>query len=166
MGENIGKVVQVMGPVIDVEFPQGKLPTIYTALTLSNPAINAEADNLVIEVAQHLGDNVVRTIAMDVTDGLVRGMPVKDTGAPIQMPVGKAALGRVLNVVGRPVDGLGPVSQEKCGRSTAPPRSSPSRTPRCACSKRASKSSTCWSRSPAAARWACSAVRASARRSS
>jgi F-type H+/Na+-transporting ATPase subunit beta len=113
MGENIGKVVQVMGPVIDVEFPQGKLPTIYTALTLSNPAINAEADNLVIEVAQHLGDNVVRTIAMDVTDGLVRGMPVKDTGAPIRMPVGKAALGRVLNVVGRPVDGLGPVSQEK-----------------------------------------------------
>jgi F-type H+-transporting ATPase subunit beta len=96
-----------------VEFPQGKLPTIYTALTISNPAINDEADNLVIEVAQHLGDNVVRTIAMDVTDGLVRGMPVKDTGNPILMPVGKAALGRVLNVVGRPVDGLGPVSQEK-----------------------------------------------------
>jgi F-type H+-transporting ATPase subunit beta len=67
----------------------------------------------VVEVAQHLGDNVVRTIAMDVTDGLVRGMAVKDTGAPIQMPVGEASLGRVLNVVGRPVDGLGPVSQEK-----------------------------------------------------
>jgi F-type H+-transporting ATPase subunit beta len=112
MGENIGKVVQVMGPVVDVEFAQGKLPTIYTALTISNPAINDEADNLVIEVAQHMGDNVVRTIAMDVTDGLVRGMPVKDTGNPILMPVGKAALGRVLNVVGRPVDGLGPVSQE------------------------------------------------------
>ncbi|MCK7511466.1 MAG: hypothetical protein MZV70_50430 [Desulfobacterales bacterium] len=61
MGENIGKVVQVMGPVVDVEFPQGKLPTIYTALTITNPAINDEADNLVIEVAQHLGDNVVRT---------------------------------------------------------------------------------------------------------
>jgi F-type H+-transporting ATPase subunit beta len=113
MGENIGKVVQVMGPVVDVEFPQGKLPTILTALTISNPAINDEPDNLVVEVAQHLGDNVVRTIAMDVTDGLVRGMPVKDSGNPIQMPVGKAALGRVLNVVGRPVDGLGPVSQEK-----------------------------------------------------
>ena len=68
---------------------------------------------LVVEVAQHLGDNVVRTIAMDVTDGLVRGMPVKDTGAPIMMPVGAASLGRVMNVVGRPVDGLGPVSQEK-----------------------------------------------------
>jgi F-type H+-transporting ATPase subunit beta len=113
MAENIGKIVQVMGPVVDVEFEQGKLPTILTALFVSNPAISDEEDNLVIEVAQHLGDNVVRTIAMDVTDGLVRGMPVKDTGAPIQMPVGEASLGRVLNVVGRPVDGLGPVSQEK-----------------------------------------------------
>jgi F0F1-type ATP synthase beta subunit len=69
-----------MGPVVDVEFEQGKLPTILTALT-TNPAINDEPDNLVVEVAQHLGDNVVRTIAMDVTDGLVRGMPVKDTGS-------------------------------------------------------------------------------------
>jgi F-type H+-transporting ATPase subunit beta len=113
MGENIGKITQVMGPVVDVEFKQGKLPTIYTALLISNPAINDEPDNLVVEVAQHLGDNVVRTIAMDVTDGLVRGMDVRDTGKDIMMPVGEAGLGRVLNVVGRPVDGLGPVSQEK-----------------------------------------------------
>ncbi len=113
MGENIGRIIQVMGPVVDVEFEQGKLPTIYSALLISNPTINDEPDNLVIEVAQHLGDNVVRTIAMDVTDGLVRGMPVKDSGLPIMMPVGEAGLGRVLNVVGRPVDGLGPVSQEK-----------------------------------------------------
>jgi F-type H+-transporting ATPase subunit beta len=113
MAENIGKITQVMGPVVDVEFEQGKLPTILTALTISNPAINDDEDNLVVEVAQHLGDNVVRTIAMDVTDGLVRGMPVKDTASPIKMPVGEASLGRVLNVVGRPVDGLGPVSQEK-----------------------------------------------------
>jgi F-type H+-transporting ATPase subunit beta len=113
MAENIGKITQVLGPVVDVEFEQGKLPTIFTALFVSNPTINDEEDNLVIEVAQHLGDNVVRTIAMDVTDGLVRGMPVKDSGAPIMMPVGEASLGRVLNVVGRPVDGLGPVSQEK-----------------------------------------------------
>ena len=167
MGENIGKVVQVMGPVVDVEFPQGKLPTIYTALTLSNPAINAEADNLVLEVAQHLGDNVVRTIAMDLTDGLVRGMPVKDTGEPIMMPVGEAALGRVLNVVGRPVDGLGPIEPEKM-HADPPRRPAVHRAGHhgAACSKRASRSSTCWSRSPAAARWACSAVRASARRSS
>jgi F-type H+/Na+-transporting ATPase subunit beta len=113
MGENIGKLLQVMGPVVDVEFEQGKLPFIYTALTITNPAIDEREDNLVIEVAQHLGDNVVRCIAMDVTDGLVRGMPVKNTGNPIMMPVGEAGLGRVLNVVGRPVDGLGPVSQEK-----------------------------------------------------
>ena len=113
MGENLGKVMQVMGPVVDVEFEQGKLPTIYTALTITNPAIDDVEDNLVIEVAQHLGDNVVRCIAMDVTDGLVRGMPVKDTGNQIMMPVGEAGLGRILNVVGRPVDGLGPISQEK-----------------------------------------------------
>ncbi|MBU2490454.1 MAG: F0F1 ATP synthase subunit beta [Proteobacteria bacterium] len=113
MAENIGRITQVTGPVVDVEFPQGNLPFIYTALLITNPAINEEEDNLVVEVAQHLGDNVVRTIAMDVTDGLVRGMDVKDTGSPIMMPVGKATLGRVLNVVGRPVDGLGPVSQEK-----------------------------------------------------
>ena len=113
MGQKIGYIKQVVGPIVDVEFEQGQLPNILTALLVSNPAINDEADNLVIEVAQHLGDNIVRTIAMDVTDGLVRGMPVKDTGSPIMMPVGKAGLGRVLNVVGRPVDGLGPISQEK-----------------------------------------------------
>jgi len=113
MGENFGKILQVLGPVVDVEFEQGKLPTIYTALLITNKTISDEEDNLVVEVAQHLGDNVVRTIAMDVTDGLVRGMPVKDTGNQIMMPVGEAGLGRVLNVVGRPVDGLGPVSQEK-----------------------------------------------------
>jgi F-type H+/Na+-transporting ATPase subunit beta len=113
MGENIGKITQVLGPVVDVEFEQGNLPQILTALLITNPSINTEKDNLVVEVAQHLGDNVVRTIAMDVTDGLVRGMPVKDTGNQIMVPVGEAALGRVLNVVGRPVDGLGPVSQEK-----------------------------------------------------
>ncbi|MDD2316697.1 MAG: F0F1 ATP synthase subunit beta [Desulfobacterales bacterium] len=113
MGENIGRITQVMGPVVDVEFQQGKLPEILTAMLISNPSISEEKDNLVVEVAQHLGDNVVRTIAMDVTDGLVRGMPVKDTGKPIMMPVGTASLGRVLNVVGRPVDGLGPVSHEK-----------------------------------------------------
>jgi F-type H+-transporting ATPase subunit beta len=113
MAENVGKIVQVMGPVVDVEFEPRKLPTIYTALLITNPVIDDQADNLVVEVAQHLGDNVVRTIAMDVTDGLVRGMEVRDTGKDIMMPVGAASLGRILNVVGRTVDGLGPVSQEK-----------------------------------------------------
>jgi F-type H+-transporting ATPase subunit beta len=113
MAENIGKIAQVLGAVIDVEFEPGNLPPVLTALTVTNPAIGDMEDNLVIEVAQHLGDNVVRCIGMDVTDGLQRGMVVKDTGSPIMMPVGEASLGRVLNVVGRPVDGLGPISQEK-----------------------------------------------------
>ncbi len=106
---NEGKLIQIIGPVVDVEFGDGELPEILTALLISNPAISDVEDNLVVEVAQHLGDNVVRCIAMDVTDGLVRGMPVKNTGKPIMMPVGDPGLGRVLNVVGRPVDGLGPV---------------------------------------------------------
>ncbi len=113
MAENIGKISQVLGAVVDVEFEPGKLPPVLTALTVTNPTIGDEPDNLVIEVAQHLGDNVVRCICMDVTDGLQRGMPVKDTGAPIMMPVGEASLGRVLNVVGKPVDGLGEISREK-----------------------------------------------------
>lgn len=108
---NIGKITQVIGPVVDVEF-EGELPSILNALLISNPGINDEEDNLVVEVALHLGDHVVRTIAMDVTEGLTRGLPVKDTGKPIQMPVGDEVLGRVLNVVGRPVDGLGPVSSK------------------------------------------------------
>ncbi|MDR1045082.1 MAG: F0F1 ATP synthase subunit beta [Candidatus Adiutrix sp.] len=110
---NEGKIIQVIGPVIDVAFPEGRLPNILNALLVTNPAINDQPDNLVIEVAQHLGDNVVRTIAMDTTDGLVRGMAAKDTGGPIAMPVGKEVLGRVLNVVGKPVDGKGPVTAGK-----------------------------------------------------
>jgi F-type H+-transporting ATPase subunit beta len=113
MAENIGKISQVLGAVVDVEFEPGKLPPVLTALTVTNPTIGDMEDNLVIEVAQHLGDNVVRCIGMDVTDGLQRGMAVKDTGAPIMMPVGEASLGRVLNVVGRPVDGLGDISKDK-----------------------------------------------------
>ncbi len=104
-----GSVTKVIGPAIDVEFPPGELPAIFTALTLSNPAINDQEDNLVLEVALHLGENTVRTIAMDSSEGLVRGMRVKNTGAPIAMPVGPETLGRILNVIGEPVDELGPV---------------------------------------------------------
>ncbi|MDD3581197.1 MAG: F0F1 ATP synthase subunit beta [Desulfobacca sp.] len=107
---NIGHIARVIGPVVDVEFEEGKLPEILNGLLITNPAIDDSEDNLVIEVAQHLGNNMVRTIAMDTTDGLVRGMPVKDTGQPIAVPVGFEALGRILNVVGKPVDGLGPVN--------------------------------------------------------
>src|SRR5512137_2242154 len=104
-----GKITQVIGPVVDVEFPAGGLPEIYTACTVTNPGIDARQDNLVIEVAQHLGENTARCVAMDSTEGLVRGMPVRDTGHPITMPVGKEVLGRILNVVGDPVDERGPV---------------------------------------------------------
>jgi len=107
---NDGKLIQVMGPVVDIEFPEGELPEILTALHITNPAIDDNEDNLVVEVVQHLGDNVVRCIAMDITDGLVRGMKAKNTGKQILMPAGDPTLGRLLNVVGRPVDGLGPVN--------------------------------------------------------
>ncbi|MCX5854520.1 MAG: F0F1 ATP synthase subunit beta [Deltaproteobacteria bacterium] len=106
---NIGKIVQVIGPVVDVAFEDGNLPNILNAIAITNPTINSEEDNLIVEVAQHLGDNVVRCIAMDITDGLVRGMKAKDLGSPIMVPVGKECLGRILNVIGKPVDGLGPV---------------------------------------------------------
>ncbi len=110
---NIGRIVQVIGPVIDVLFEDGNLPNILDALTITNPTINDKEDNLIIEVAQHLGGNTVRCIAMDVTDGLVRGMKVKGTGAPIMVPVGEATLGRIMNVVGQPVDGMGPVDAKQ-----------------------------------------------------
>jgi len=107
-----GRIVQVTGPVVDVQFDAGHLPTIYNALTLSNPAISDAEDNLVLEVAQHLGENTVRAISMDSTDGLRRGMPVKDTGKPIAMPVGRGVLGRIMNVTGDPIDELGPIDAE------------------------------------------------------
>ncbi|QRK10207.1 F0F1 ATP synthase subunit beta [Archangium violaceum] len=109
----VGKVTQVLGPVVDVEFPPGGLPEVYTALKVTNVNISSAADNLTIEVAQHLGENTVRCIAMDSTDGLARGQPVKNTGAPIQAPVGKATLGRILNVTGDPVDEKGPVNAKE-----------------------------------------------------
>jgi len=110
---NAGKIAQVIGAVVDVSFEGGNLPKIYNALLMSNPGISDKQDNLVLEVAQHLGENTVRCIAMDSTEGLVRGMPVKDTGTPIKMPVGEATLGRILNVVGLPVDEGAPIQTDK-----------------------------------------------------
>jgi len=108
-----GKISQVIGPVVDVDFPPGHLPELLSALKVSNPAISSEEGNLVLEVASHLGEGTVRTIAMDSTEGLVRGMAVANTGAPISMPVGAECLGRILNVVGAPVDERGPVNAKK-----------------------------------------------------
>ncbi|MCR9203462.1 MAG: F0F1 ATP synthase subunit beta [Halobacteriovoraceae bacterium] len=110
---NTGIIKQVMGPVVDVEFADGALPEIYTALRASNKFVSEEEDNLVLEVAQHLGDNVVRTIAMDQTEGLRRGQDVKNTGRPIQAPVGRDVLGRIINVTGDPIDERGEVKFTK-----------------------------------------------------
>ncbi|HBR15778.1 MAG TPA: F0F1 ATP synthase subunit beta, partial [Candidatus Omnitrophica bacterium] len=108
-----GKISQVLGAVVDVIFSEGELPSILTALKTTNPTINGEQQNLVLEVAQHLGDRVVRTIAMDSTDGLKRGVDVFNTGEMITMPVGEETLGRVLNLLGDPVDNGGPVKTDK-----------------------------------------------------
>jgi F-type H+-transporting ATPase subunit beta len=108
-----GRINQVIGSVVDVEFPSGGLPNILTALRVTNPNINDQKWNLVLEVAQHLGESTVRTVAMDSTEGLVRSTPVMNTGNPIQMPVGKECLGRILNVVGEPVDGGEPVETKR-----------------------------------------------------
>jgi F-type H+-transporting ATPase subunit beta len=105
----VGKIVQVIGPVVDVEFSGGELPPIYGALKITNPRIDDQEENLIVEVAQHLGDEVVRCVAMDISDGLVRGMKASYYGEQITIPVGRETLGRILNVVGKPVDEMGPV---------------------------------------------------------
>ena len=104
-----GRVVQVIGPVVDVEFPIEELPAIYNAVTIER----ADGTTLVLEAQQHLGESKVRCVAMDSTDGLVRGMKVVDTGQPIAVPVGEGMLGRLINVVGEPIDGMGPIEAEK-----------------------------------------------------
>jgi F-type H+-transporting ATPase subunit beta len=110
--ENLGQVIQVLGPVIDVEFVSEGLPPINTALKLTNPLINKDDWNLTVEVAQQIGSKRVRCIAMDTTDGIRRGEKVLDTGKPISIPVGKSALGRMMNVIGEPIDGVGPIESD------------------------------------------------------
>lgn len=102
---NTGKVVQVMGPVVDVSFAEGQLPDIYNALRVHIDSEGVEERDLVLEVMHHMGDNTVRCVAMSSTDGLRRGMAVHDTGGPISVPVGEATLGRIFNVLGEPIDG-------------------------------------------------------------
>jgi F-type H+/Na+-transporting ATPase subunit beta len=104
-----GRINQVLGNVVDVEFGAGALPPIFSALRVSNPSISDVAGNLVLEVQQHLGENTVRCIAMDSTDGLVRGMEAANTGAPISVPVGPGTLGRIMNVTGSAIDERGPI---------------------------------------------------------
>ena len=108
-----GKIVQVIGPVVDIEFSDGSLPEILNAIKIPRKSTQGEQENLIVEVQQHLGDNRVRTIAMDSTDGLVRGMKCIDTDSPITVPVGPATLGRLINVTGDGIDGLGEIKAEK-----------------------------------------------------
>ncbi len=103
-----GRVIQITGPVVDIAFPAGQLPAIYNAVEIERPG----QEPLTCEVQQHLGNNWVRTVAMTTTDGLARGVPVRDTGAPISVPVGEATLGRVFDVLGKPIDGKGPVATD------------------------------------------------------
>src|SRR5215831_729008 len=109
-----GKVIQVAGPAVDVEFKEGQIPVIRTAVRITSDGFQVpDPINIICEVAQHIGESRVRTIALQPTDGLVRGMKAIDLGAPVTMPVGKETLGRVLNVIGEPVDKMGPVPAKK-----------------------------------------------------
>jgi len=113
-GARVGKVLTVVGPVVDVEFPTEDLPPIYQALRIKDDGVLSSSQiNIIVEIAQHLGENRVRCVSMQTTDGLVRGMDAIDTGGPISTPVGDATLGRILNVVGDPVDNKGPVEAEE-----------------------------------------------------
>jgi len=110
----IGKVVQIIGPVVDVEFDEGHLPSIYNAVRITDPGTDTGVPvDVIVEVEQHLGESQVRCVAMEPTDGMVRGMRAEDTGEPISVPVGEGTLGRVINVVGKPVDKLGPVQSNE-----------------------------------------------------
>jgi len=109
---NTGKIVQIIGPVVDVEFETDNLPAIYSALIINRKNVDGKDEELVLEVQQHLGEDRVRAVAMDSTDGLVRGMEVIDTGGPISVPVGPQTLGRLINIVGKPIDNIGPIETE------------------------------------------------------
>src|SRR5439155_17249046 len=112
--ENIGKVIQISGPAVDVQFTEANMPPIYEALRVTSEGFQVPAPiEVVLEVQQHLGEGRVRTVAMQATDGMVRGMKAEDQGGPISVPVGKETLGRVINVIGEPVDNLGPVGATK-----------------------------------------------------
>src|SRR5438105_8801788 len=111
---NIGKVSQVIGPAIDVEFEESKQPPIHEALHITSKGFTVPSPiDVIVEVQQHLGEGRVRCIALQPTEGMVRGMPAEDTGGPVSIPVGKSALGRVINVIGEPVDKLGPVEAKR-----------------------------------------------------
>ena len=114
MAENIGHIVQIAGPAVDVQFSEAKLPLIYTAIrVVSDGFVTPTPIDVILEVEQHLGEGRVRCVAMQPTEGMVRGMKAIDLGRPITVPVGRGTLGRVMNVIGEPVDKLGPITCEE-----------------------------------------------------
>ncbi len=158
---NEGKVAQVIGAVVDVEF-EDKLPEILNGITIDQPGDKEKGNpdiKITLEVASHLGENVVRTIAMSATDGLVRGTLAIDTGLPITVPVGEKTLGRIMNVTGDPIDELGPIGEKRDSRSTRRPLSSLRRTLPHRSLRPVLRFSTSSSRSLRAERWECSAAR-------
>ena len=158
--ENVGKLIEIKGVVVDAVFPS-KLPEVYSALRITRP----DGGEIMAEVQQHLGDDRVRAVAMDSTDGLARGIEVVDTGAPISVPVGDATLGRLFNVLGDPIDGKGDAAAtERWPIHRDPPDVRRTSRRRSRSSRPASRSSTCSPRTCAAARSASSAAPASARR--
>src|SRR5437870_4057232 len=111
---NIGRVSQVIGPAVDVEFEEGKQPPIHQALHITSKGYDVPSPiDVIVEVQQHLGEGRVRCIALQPTDGMVRGMPAEDLQGPVSIPVGKGALGRVMNVIGEPVDKMGPIESKR-----------------------------------------------------
>ena len=157
MANPTGHITQVIGAVVDVQF-EGHLPAILNALETEN-----QGHRLVLEVAQHLGKSTVRTVAMDTSEGLVRGQAVSDTGQPIAVPVGDGTLGRIMNVVGDPVDEAGPVPHQERRPIHQPAPLYTEQATESESSSPASRSSTCSRPTPRAARSACSAAPASAR---
>jgi F-type H+/Na+-transporting ATPase subunit beta len=121
MSENIGNVIQIAGPAVDVQFTEAAMPPIYQALRVVSDGFTVPSPiNVILEVQQHLGEGRVRCVAMEATDGMVRGMKAIDQGGPIPVPVGRGTLGRVMNVIGEPVDKLGPIAFDQENANSSP----------------------------------------------
>lgn len=149
-----GKVVQIIGAVVDIEFPQDSVPKVYNALKVTS----GELEGLTLEVQQQLGGGVVRTIAMGTTDGLRRGLEVEDIGHAIEVPVGKATLGRIMDVLGNPIDEAGPIGEEENGLFTVKRQATKNSPQPLSCLRQVLRLLTLSVLSPRVVKWVCSVV--------